>query len=525
MPTPAQTAARSATVRAVLLVLTGSIGVQVSAALALGLFDSIGVIGTSALRMVISAVVLLAIFRPSFRRRSRDEWVGIVLYGVAMAVMNTLLYLAIDRLPLGIATTIDFLGPCMVALLASRRWREGLLAVLAFAGVALIAGFGGPLDGLGLLFAALAGAGFGVYTLLAARIGKSEGGLENMALSVAVGAILMLPFSVPAAPSVELGQWGILALSAVLGMALAFVVDTMAGRLTSARVIGVLFAFDPMVGTLVGALWLGQALTLPALIGIGMVIVAGAGIVWFAGGGPETASETSPEGSASGSDPDSDSAHDGAAPYAGSVSGTEDSQPVVSFEIERKYQVDDSAVLPGAAAFAALGLNLDAPERHGLEASYFDTPAFELGAQRVAVRMRRGGKDEGWHLKEKGADGARELLWPPAAEMPAGLADELRRRIGAEPFDRVAVIAQLRTVRVTVRVRDATGAEVIELADDRVEATNRITGRRQAWREWEAELMPGADPELLDRIEPLLTAAGAARVRGTSKIQRAMSTD
>jgi hypothetical protein len=207
------------------------------------------------------------------------------------------------------------------------------------------------------------------------------------------------------------------------------------------------------------------------------------------------------------------------------VSGTEDSQPVVSFEIERKYQVDDSAVLPGATAFAALGLNLDAPERHGLEASYFDTPAFELGAQRVAVRMRRGGKDEGWHLKEKGADGARELLWPPAAQMPAGLADELRRRIGVEPFDRVAVIAQLRTVRVTVRVRDASGAEVVELADDRVEATNRVTGRRQAWREWEAELMPGADPELLDRIEPLLTAAGAARVRGTSKIQRAMSTD
>ncbi|MBN9612837.1 MAG: CYTH domain-containing protein, partial [Actinobacteria bacterium] len=91
----------------------------------------------------------------------------------------------------------------------------------------------------------------------------------------------------------------------------------------------------------------------------------------------------------------------------------------------------------------------------------------------------------------------------------------------------IGAIAILRTLRTATRISDAAGVELIELADDRVDARNELTGRRQEWREWEAELLPGAGgaeagAALLDRIEPLLTAVGAARVRGTSKIQRTM---
>ncbi len=287
MPTTPQLAAqhatRNATLRAALLVLAGSAGMQVAAVLAIGVFDSVGVLGVSGMRFAIAAVFLLIILRPSLRGRSRDEWLGIVLYGVAMAAMNVFLYLAIERIPLGIATTIEFLGPCLVALAASRHVREGLLALVALGGVALIAGLGGPIDPLGMLFAAIAALCFGLYTLLAARVGKSSGGLPSVALSVAVAAVLMLPFSIPAAPRASLGDWGILAVSALVGMALAFTADTIAAKLTSARVVGVFFAFDPMMGTLLGALWLGQALTLPALAGISMVVAAGAGIVWLAG--------------------------------------------------------------------------------------------------------------------------------------------------------------------------------------------------------------------------------------------------
>ncbi|WP_240739841.1 EamA family transporter [Leucobacter triazinivorans] len=279
----ARALARRATIRAMLLVLIGAIGVQSSAAIAMGLFDALGVLGTSSVRMSIAAVILLAVFRPRLRGRSRAEWAGIVLYGVAMAAMNAFLYLAFDRLPLGVATTIDFLGPCLVALAASRRPREGLLAVAAIIGVGLMAGFGGPFDPLGLVFAALAGAAFGLYTLLAARIGQSEGGLPSVGLSVAVAAILTLPFAIPAVPLLEAQHLLPLLASAVLGTALAFTVDTMAGRLTSARVLGVFFAFDPVVGTIIGALFLGQLLTPAAVGGIVLVVAAGAGIVWSAG--------------------------------------------------------------------------------------------------------------------------------------------------------------------------------------------------------------------------------------------------
>ncbi|MBO1900667.1 CYTH domain-containing protein [Leucobacter weissii] len=194
-----------------------------------------------------------------------------------------------------------------------------------------------------------------------------------------------------------------------------------------------------------------------------------------------------------------------------------------SFEIERKYEVGSTEELPSAAAFEALGMVLGAQERYELEAGYFDTPELSLGRLRVAVRRRRGGKDEGWHLKEKGDGGARELLWPYSEQPPAGLRAEIAERIGAQGFERLRRIALLHTERTVARVGGDSGAELVELADDRVRATNELSGRRQSWREWEAEVMPGADPAILDRIEPLLAAAGAARVRGTSKIQRTMA--
>lgn len=275
---------RNEALRAVLLVLVGSLGVQASAALAMGLFSDLGVLGTSSLRMVIAAIALLVVLRPKLRGRSRSEWIGIGVYGLSMAMMNTFLYLAIDRIPLGVATTIDFLGPCAVAFAASRRVREAALAVLALIGVVMIVGLGGTeFDPIGYLFAVGAAVSFGLYTLLAASVGKSDGGMSGLALSVSFAAVLTLPFSIPAVPLLQPAHAGILLASALLGMAMPFFVDTLAGRLTSARVIGVLFAFDPVVGTLVGAFWLGQDLTPLALLGIALVVAAGAGIVWLSG--------------------------------------------------------------------------------------------------------------------------------------------------------------------------------------------------------------------------------------------------
>ncbi|RKQ84461.1 threonine/homoserine efflux transporter RhtA [Mycolicibacterium mucogenicum 261Sha1.1M5] len=484
---------RSATIRAMFLVLTGSIGMQIGAAISLSLFADLGAAGTSGLRMLLAAAIMLVIFRPRLRGRTREEWLGIVLYGVAMAAMNMFLYQAIERIPLGVATTLDFLGPCMVAFLASRRLREGLLAIAAFAGVVLLAGFGGPFDAVGLLWGALAGVSFAGYTLLAPRVGKSDGGLQSVALSISVAAILTLPFSMPVVTLVQPAQWGLLALSALVGTALAFSVDTIAGRLTSARILGVFFAFDPVMGTLVGVLFLGDVLTPAAFAGILLVVLAGAGIVWSAG------QRRAPE------------------EVSAALAATE------SLEIERKYEVPAATEVPGAAAFAAVGLGLGAADVHQLHARYFDTEDGALAAQGLAMRVREGGGDEGWHLKAKTSGGTRELHWPLADAMPAGLTAELVDRIG-EAAERVRPIAELRTERRTIRLTDAAGVEVVELADDRVRATELQGEERveRAWREWEAELLPGAEERWLDAVGQVLEAAGAAPSLSTAKIARAM---
>ncbi|WP_161937439.1 EamA family transporter [Leucobacter sp. G161] len=491
---------RSATVRAMFLVLAGSIGMQAGAAISISLFADLGAAGTSGLRMLIAAVIMLVLFRPRLRGRTRDEWLGIVLYGAAMAAMNQLLYQAIDRLPLGVATTLDFLGPCMVAFFASRRLREGLLAIAAFAGVVLMAGFGGPFDPIGIIWGLLAGASFAGYTVLAPRIGHSDGGLQSVALSLAVAGVLTLPFSLPVITVATLPQWGLLALSALIGTALAVSVDTVAGRLTSARILGVFFAFDPVVGTIVGVLFLDQILTPTALVGILLVVVAGAAIVWLAGRNQAAVGPDRPT----------------AAP------ATE------SLEVERKYEVAADSEIPSAAAFTAVDLGVGAPETHVMHARYYDTPDGALARQAVAMRVREGGSDEGWHVKAKGAGGTRELHWPLADEMPQGLVDALRTWIG-DAAEHVQPIAELHTERRIVRLVDPAGIEVVELADDRVRASDLRAGSGagrvdRAWREWEAELMPGADETWLDRVGTVLEQAGAYASPSSAKIARATGT-
>jgi len=282
-------ASRGAVLKAGGFVAVGSASVQVSSVLAASLFAALGPFATSGLRFLLAAVLLLIVFRPRLRGRSRSQWVGIVAYGVAMAAMNVSLYAAIDRIPLGIAVTLDFLGPCAVALAASRHWRESLCALAAFGGVLLISlGPGGYFDPLGYGFALAAAAFFGLYTVMASRVGKSDGGLGDLALSVSVGAVLTLPLSLPrlAGHAPGPGQWGLLAASAVLGVALTFTMDTLAGRAADARVVGTFFALDPVFGSVAGWLFLGQGLTASAAAGIALVAAAGAAIVWLAEAGP-----------------------------------------------------------------------------------------------------------------------------------------------------------------------------------------------------------------------------------------------
>lgn len=276
------------------LILVGSAGIQASSAISSTLFSSYGTVGVSALRSAIAASILLLAIRPALRGRSRSEWAGIIVYGAAMALMNISLYAAIQRLPLGVAVTLEFLGPCAVALMASRRVKEGLCALLSLGGVALIsAGPAGYFDLLGYAAGILAATFFGVYTLFAAKVGKTGTGLDGLALSVAVSAILTGPFAVVDIGRVTAPHWGLFALAAVVGVVIPYSVDTLAGRITSARVIGTLFAIDPAMGALVGFLVLGETLAPTALIGVLVVMLAGALLVWSSSGRPLSARNAS----------------------------------------------------------------------------------------------------------------------------------------------------------------------------------------------------------------------------------------
>jgi inner membrane transporter RhtA len=278
--------ARSRALSAAALVLVGSTAVQLSAALASGVFAPLGTLAVSGFRMTAAALVLLQLTRPRLHGRSRGAWLAIALYGAAMAAMNVLFYAALDRLPLGVAVTLEFCGPLAVAAVASAG-RTRLLPALALVGVLLTVGRpDGDLDLLGVVLGLGAAAAFGGYTALAGRVGSASSGLGDLALSVAVGALLLSPFQVAQASDVTGAQVPVLVLSGVLGVALAFSLDFQAVRLAGTRVVGTLFAVDPATGAIIGALLLGDRLPAPALAGIAVVVLAGAGAVWSSGRRP-----------------------------------------------------------------------------------------------------------------------------------------------------------------------------------------------------------------------------------------------
>ena len=182
------------------LVVGGLICQEAGAGLAVLLFPSVGAVGMVMLRLVFSAIILLLVFRPSVRGRSRSDWLTVVAFGLALAVMNTLFYLALTRLHLGATVTLEYLGPLVLSVVVSRRASAWLWAVLALAGVVLLGRGGfGSLDPAGVALALGAGVMWVAYILLSARAGARFARLEGLALAMAIGGILMLPFGVVSA--------------------------------------------------------------------------------------------------------------------------------------------------------------------------------------------------------------------------------------------------------------------------------------------------------------------------------------
>jgi inner membrane transporter RhtA len=243
-------------------------------------FDRIGPAGAVTLRLVSASVVLMAIWRPRVRGHSRRELGLDVVFGVVLAGMNLSFYESLDRIPLGVAVTIEFVGPLAVAVGGSRRPIDLLWAGLAAAGiVALTRGGTSHLSALGIGFALLAGGLWAAYILLQARLGRRFPGGSGLALAMCVGSVLMLPFGIAQAGS-HLLQPGPLAIGCAVGMlssALPYSLELEALRRIATSAFGVLMSLEPAMAALAGLIVLGQGLAAREVVGMVLVVLASIG--------------------------------------------------------------------------------------------------------------------------------------------------------------------------------------------------------------------------------------------------------
>ncbi|MEU6943826.1 EamA family transporter [Streptomyces sp. NPDC046316] len=266
----------------VALVVAGGLSVQFGSAVAVLLMPRAGALGVVTLRLVLAAAVLLIVCRPKVRGYGRADWGTVAAFGTAMAGMNILFYQAADRIPLGAAVTLEVLGPLILSVIASRRLMNLLWAGLALGGVVLLSGGGfDRLDPVGAAFALAAGAMWATYIVFSARTGRRFPQADGLALAMAFGALLSLPFGI-----VEAGDKLLVPSTIGLGLAVAlmssvlpYTLELIALRRLPAPTFAILMSLEPAIAAGAGFLVLSQALSLTDALAIALVIAASMGAV------------------------------------------------------------------------------------------------------------------------------------------------------------------------------------------------------------------------------------------------------
>lgn len=264
---------------AVWLVLTGIVSVQFGAAIAKSLFDEVSPTTMVWLRLASSAIVLLLIARPSVRGRTRADWLVVLVFGAVLVSMNWAFYQSFARIPLGMAVTIEFLGPLTVALVGSRRPRDLIWVLLAGAGVALLGFSPVGLNVAGVLLALIAGALWAAYILLSAQTGRRWPGVSGLAVASLVGALLLTPVAVAEAGPALL-QPNVLAVGVAIGLlssVIPYSLELIALRRMTPQVFGILMSLEPAAGALVAMLLLGELLAPLQWLAVACVVGASVG--------------------------------------------------------------------------------------------------------------------------------------------------------------------------------------------------------------------------------------------------------
>lgn len=265
--------------QAVWLVVGGIVSVQVGAAIAKDLFSLVPPTVMVWLRLVTSALVLVAIARPRLQGRSAADWRMALGFGISLVTMNWAIYQSFARIPLGIAVTIEFLGPLTVAVLGSRRRRDLIWVLLAASGVAILGVAPGDLTVAGVLFALLAGAAWAAYILLSAGTGRRWPGIGGLAVASVVGAVVLAPPAVWEGGATLLDP-KILALGLAVGLlssVIPYSLELKALRRIPPRVFGVLMSLEPAAAALAAMVLLAEFLTPLQWLAVGCVVAASVG--------------------------------------------------------------------------------------------------------------------------------------------------------------------------------------------------------------------------------------------------------
>ncbi len=265
---------------AVPAVLLSIVSVQGGAAIAKGLFPVLGPAGTTSLRVGISALGLLLLVRPKLGRLTKAQWRAVVPYGLALGLMNLLFYYALARIPLGLAVTLEFIGPLGLALAGSRRWGDVLWALLAAAGIALIAPWWGQgIDLVGMAFALAAGGCWAVYIVLGQRTAAVLPGQQAVAIGLLFAALPVLPLGLASGSLLALTPPLLLlgSLLALFSSVLPFSLEMQALRTLPTRTFSILMSLEPVAAAISGGLLLGERLLPAQWLAVGLIVVASVG--------------------------------------------------------------------------------------------------------------------------------------------------------------------------------------------------------------------------------------------------------
>ena len=261
-------------------VLLAIISVQCGAAIAKTLFPAIGAAGTASIRIGISALILLIAYRPNLKEITREQWKIVIPYGLSLGAMNLIFYLAIERIQIGLAVTLEFIGPLLVAIIGSKRWVDYCWVLLAAAGIILIAPWSNDrIDPLGVLFALIAGGLWAAYIVLGGKISKIMNGGQAVSTGMLFAALLILPFGFYENGLANLTPklFGMGVALALLSSAIPFTLEMKALGQLPPRTFSILMSLEPAAASICAFIFLQENLTFYEVLAVVCVVIASAG--------------------------------------------------------------------------------------------------------------------------------------------------------------------------------------------------------------------------------------------------------